>query len=189
MITHNQAVRLLAFAAAYDQRTVGGYDADAWRMAGEQGRWSYAAAQRVIVEHYSADSDRPRITPAMVTDRLRTVRARSAESFEAPRIPDGLPNAEYPAWLRRQLAAHCDGHLERWAASGEEPPRAIQAAPAVVADLEQLVTRAPLQHRRAINAGVKAIKARRVRLDPVQRDKALRELDDARRAAAAEDAG
>jgi hypothetical protein len=189
MITHNQAVRLLAFAAAYDQRTVGEYDADAWRMAGEQARWTYEAVQRVIVEHYAADADRPRITPAMVTDRLRSLRGRAAESFELPRLPDDLSDADYPAWLRAQLASHCDRILERWATAGDEPPRAIQAAPVVVGDLDQLVTRAPIQFRRAITAGVKAIKARRVRLDPVRREKAHAELDEARRRAATEDAG
>ena len=60
MLNHNQVVRLLAFCAAYDQRTVGEFDIQAWQMAGGPGRWSYAAVQRVVVEHYSAGADRPR---------------------------------------------------------------------------------------------------------------------------------
>lgn len=183
MLTHNEAVRLLAFAAAYDQRTVGEFDIQAWQMASGPGRWTYEAAQRVIVEHYSAGADRPRITPAMVTDALRNVRGRAAESFEAPRIPEGLPNAEYPAWLRAQLAVHCDALLERWAATGEDPARALPPPPVVVSNLDELVTRAPIQHRRAIGAGLREIRTRRVQLDPVRREEAQRELDAARRAA------
>lgn len=183
MITKNQAVRLLAFCAAYDQRTVGDFDVQAWQMASGPGRWSYEAVQRVIVEHYAAGADRPRITPAMITDALRGVRGRAAESFEAPRLPDDLANAEYPAWLRAQLAAHCDAIVERWAATGEEPPRAVQAAPARASDLVELVARAPLEHRKAIGSGVRAMRERRVRLDPERRAQARAELDAARKAA------
>ena len=180
MLNHHQVVRLLAFCAAYDQRTVGEFDIQAWQMASGPGRWSYAAVQRVVVEHYSAGADRPRLTPAMVTDRLRAVRGRAAESFELPRLPDELADADYPEWLRQQLSEHCDALLERWATSGEEPPRAIQPAPAAVGSLDELVTRAPIQHRKAISAGARTIRERRVRLDPEQREKARAELDAAR---------
>lgn len=129
MITHNQAVRLLAFAAAYDQRTVGEYDIQAWEMASGPGRWSYETAQRVIVEHYAAGADGPRITPAMVTDRLRTLRRRAAESFEMPRIPPGLLDSDYPEWLRRQLGVHIRAQIDHWAASGEEPTAALPSSP------------------------------------------------------------
>lgn len=186
MITHNQAVRLLAFAAAYDQRTVGEYDIEAWEMASGPGRWSYETAQRVIVEHYAADSDRPRITPAMVTDRLRTLRGRAAESFEMPRIPEGLPDGDYPKWLRGQLAAHCERILQRWATAGEEPPRGLLPAPAQIHTLPELVTAAPPEHQPAVASGVRALKARRVQLDPERRKQAHAELDHARPPAAPE---
>lgn len=188
MITRNDTVRLLALAAAYDQRTVGDEDVMAWQMASDIGRWTFTAARRVVVEYYARDADRPRLTPALVSDHLRKLRSGAAESFEMPRLPDGLSNADYPAWLRRQRDAHIAAQLERWATSGEEPSRALPVAPAVAADLEQLVTRAPIQHRKAIGSGVRAMRERRVRLDPVQREQAHRELDEARRAADAGEA-
>lgn len=183
MITRNDTVRLLALAAAYDQRTVGDEDVLAWQMAAEVGRWTFSAARRVVVEYYARDADRPRLTPALVSDHLRKLRGAAAESFELPRIPDGLPDAEYPAWLRRQLAAHCDAQLDRWAATGEEPSRALPAPVKGPFDLPGMVARAPLQVRRAIGSGVRRMATRRVPRDPVRRDEATRELDAARRAA------
>lgn len=180
MLTRNDTVRLLALAAAYDQRTVGDEDVLAWQMAAEVGRWTFPAARRVVVEYYARDADRSRLTPALVSDHLRKLRGAAAESFELPRIPPGLHDADYPAWLRRQLADHCDTQLERWATTGEEPSRALPAPPVGVGDLTELVTRAPIQHRKTIGSGVRAIRERRVRLDPVRREEAHRELDEAR---------
>jgi hypothetical protein len=128
VITHNQTVRLLAFAAAYDQRTTGEYDIQAWQMASGPGRWSYEAVQRVIAEHYAADASRPRLTPAMVTDRLRSVRAQAAETFELPRIPEELPDAEYPPvrLLRRQDHRLADRIVRRCPASSRALRRALR---------------------------------------------------------------
>lgn len=162
MITRNDVVRLLALAAAYDQRTVGQEDVQAWLFVAQRERWTYLAAQAVIVEHYSRSTDRPRLTPAAVSDRLRVMRGRAAESFEAPRIPDGLANRDYPAWLRGQLAAHCDAILERWATTGEEPPRGIQPAHERITTTGELSASAPAEHRKAIAAGTRAMQRRRV---------------------------
>lgn len=187
-MTYDDVAELLAFCAVYDQRRGDDLDVKAWLMVATDHRWTRDTAFRVAREHYGAGAGRPRLDPATITDRLRSVRGQAAESFEAPRIPEDLPNHEYPAWLRRRLAAHCDAVLERWAATGEDPPRALPAAPAVVADLDQLITRAPIQHRRAISSGVKAIRERKVRLDPVRREQAHAELEEARRLANTEDA-
>lgn len=181
MISHNETVKLLVLAAAYDQRTIGEEDVDAWRMASEFGHWTFAGARRVVVEHYARDANRPRITPAVVADRLRGLRNQAAESFELPRLPDDLSNADYPVWLRGERDAHCTALLERWAATGEEPSRALPVAPALAGGLVELVSRAPLQHRKAIAAGARTMTGRRVRLDPVRRAEAEAELDAARR--------
>ena len=179
MITRNDIVRMLVMAAGGDQRTVGDEDVRFWLQVAQVERWHPAAAARVVFLHYCRGADKPRLTPAQVSDRLRTLRNQAAESFELPRIPAGLPDAEYPAWLRRQLAAHCDAQLERWASTGEEPSRALPLAGGV-ADLTELVTRAPLQHRKAIGSGVRTMRDRKVRLDPARRAEAHAELDAAR---------
>jgi hypothetical protein len=181
VITFDDVADLVAFAAVFDQRKAGEIDVKAWLAVAQAQRWTREAAQRVILEHYSAGADRPRIDPARITDRLRTLRGRAAESFEALRIPDGLPNHEYPQWLRAQLRRHVDALVERWATTGDEPPRAIQQAPAQVRSLPDLVARAPEHARPALERGARQIAARRVRLDPDRRAEARAELDAARR--------
>lgn len=121
-ISRNDVVRLLALCAVEDQRTVGKEDVALWFGVAKLERWTFAAAQRVIVEHASRNADKPRLKPAAITDRLREIRKRAADSFELPRIPEEISDAEYPAWLRRQIAAHTDRLVEEWAESGAEPP-------------------------------------------------------------------
>src|SRR2546425_12827983 len=108
MITWNDITRLLAFAAVFDQRKADDLDIKAWLGVAQMQRWNPTAAQRVITEHYSCGADRPRIDPAQITDRLRQLRNRAAETFEPPRIPDDQPIREYLAWYRDQLDEHVD---------------------------------------------------------------------------------
>ncbi len=129
MITRNDAVRLLALCAADDQRTVGDEDIKLWHGVGRVEDWTVPAVQRVIVEHASRGADRPRLNPAAITDRIRAVRKRAAETFELPRLPEGLSNVEYPAWLRAQRDAHTAGLLHQWAESGQEPPVQLPSGP------------------------------------------------------------
>lgn len=160
-ITWDDVVELLGFAAVFDQRKADDLDVKAWLAVAQAQRWTPAAAQRVIAEHYSAGADRPRITPAAITDRLRQLRNRAAETFEAPRIPDGLANRDYPEWLRAQRDQHIDALIERWAATGEEPPRAIQAVPERIRSLPELVAAAPEHVRPELAAGVQRMFARK----------------------------
>lgn len=126
----NDVVELVALAAVYDQRKADDLDVKAWAQVANRQRWTAAAATAVIVEHYSRGADRPRITPAQISDRIREIRAAAAASFAAPRIPDDLPNATYPAWLRGQRDRHVDTIVTRWAVDGAEPPRELAAGPA-----------------------------------------------------------
>lgn len=179
-ITWDDVAEILAFAAVFDQRKADELDIKAWLGVAQAQRWTSAAAQRVIAEHYSSGADRDRIDPATITDRLRALRNRAAESFEAPRIPDGLPNHEYPAWMRRQLAEHVDSVLGQWADTGEEPPRSLPPAPTVVRTLPELVAAAPPAVRPKLAAGAQRMQRRRVRLDPERRAAARAELDSRR---------
>jgi hypothetical protein len=161
VIKKSEVTKLLGLAAAYDQRTVGEADVEAWSAAGEVGRWSFAAARRAIVEHYARDADRPRITPAAVSDRIRTLRGQAAESFEAPVIPPELNGADYPRWYRAQLAEHIDGQLDRWASTGQEPDRALPAAGNQ--SLADLIAAAPEHVRGELAASAERIRNRRPR--------------------------
>ncbi len=161
MISRNDIVRLLALAARGDQRTVGEDDVDDWHTIAQMQRWTARAAARVILEHRASGADRSRITPAHITDRLRALRGKAAESFELPVVPDTVPAHAYPQWLREQLAAHIDGLLEQWAIAGTEPPRAIQPPPATIRTLPELVAAAPDHARAELSAGARRINGRR----------------------------
>ncbi len=92
MIEWDDMVDLVAFAASFDQRKVSEIDVKAWLMVAQQQRWDVpAAVVRVIAEHYGSQADRPRINPAAITDRLREIRRKAADTFEAPVLPEALP--------------------------------------------------------------------------------------------------
>lgn len=154
-ITRNDVVRLLALAAGADQRTVGEHDVVLWHEAAKLHRWTFPAASRVIIEHYASGADRPRITPAAVTDRLRTLRGKAAESFDLPRIPADVPDADWPRYLRAQLAEHTDQVLAGWAETGGPmPTRQIEPARRPMG-LAELVAAAPVEHRDRLLAGAR----------------------------------
>lgn len=86
---------LLAFCAAFDQRTIGEADVEAWHAALDcpwvpnMGR---DEAQEAVVEHYRATAER--VTPAVIIKRIRDVRAdRMARAI--PQAPSAPPTAEY----------------------------------------------------------------------------------------------
>lgn len=163
MITWDEMAQLLAFMAAFDQRKGGEVDVKAWRAVAEMQDWpSAAVVHRVIAEHYAAGADRPRISPAAVTDRIRALRNRAAETFPAPRIPDGLSGADYPAWYRTQMRDHVDRCLATWVATGTEPSHTEAAeAAAAVRSVAELAAMAPEQVRAAIDEALARIQDRR----------------------------
>jgi hypothetical protein len=118
-MNRNNVVDLLSLAAAFDQRTAGEIDVTAWWQVAEAENWTPAAAQRVIIKYYSRGADKPRITPAAITDGIRAARRKAAASFVAPDAPDHVTGRQYPEWYREQLAAHIDRVLAEWAATGK----------------------------------------------------------------------
>lgn len=156
----DQIIDLLALSAAYDQRTVGDLDVRAWALAAETEHWDPPVVQRVIVEHYARGADRPRITPAAISDRVRELRRRAALSFEAPRIPDPAPQ-DYPGWLRAQIARHVDTLLADWAHRGGDMPESAPAVAARIGTVNQLSNAAPPQLRTGIRSASAKLMARR----------------------------
>lgn len=179
-MTWNDVVELLALAAVYDQRRGDELDVKAWLLVAEDHRWLPAVAQRVVREHYGSGADRPRITPAAITDRIRALRARAAASFEPPVIPAELPVHDYPAWLRAQLSAHVDELLSRWATTGEEPPLAA-ALPRARAAPAELAAAAPDHLRPAIQRGLAQLgRGPSAAREPSRRAESRAELDTTR---------
>jgi hypothetical protein len=114
-ITWDEMCDLLSLAAVYDQRTGGDEDVKGWLLVARSQGWTVATAQRALVEHYSQGADRPRVTPAAITDVIRDARRRAAETFVEPDPPETLPRDQYPAWKRARLAEHIDRVLNAWA--------------------------------------------------------------------------
>lgn len=161
-ITRNDVIKLLALAAGADQRTVADEDILMWHAIAQQQNWVPTAAQRVIIDHYSRGADRPRITPATITDRLRSLRNQAAESFEAPVI-SAVQDVPYPEWYRAQLRAHVDAQLERWATTGQEPDRALPFTKPGPGALAELVASAPDHVRAELTAAAQRVTRRTTR--------------------------
>lgn len=128
MITWNEMAKLLKLCTVFDQRTVGAEDIKAWLVVAQLEGWDKQTVERVIIEHYSCGAERPRITPAQISDSLRRLRRQAATTFEDPVIPDGYTGAQYVRWYREQLREHIDQTLVRWAA-GEDIPLALPQPP------------------------------------------------------------
>ena len=129
MITPDQVFDLLALAQAFDSRTVGVTDAEAWTAVAMSQRWQAPLAKKVLIDYYSAGADKPRITPAHVTDGIRKARKDAMVSFEPPVCPAHvLDGGRYPEWLREQPDAHADRVLADWV-RGAPMPVAVEDAP------------------------------------------------------------
>lgn len=128
-MTWDEVAELLAYCAAYDNRQGDDLDIQAWLDVATDNNWDGLAAARVIREHYGRGGERPRINPAAITDRIRAVRKRAAETFEYPRIPEHVSDAEYPAWLRARRDEHINALVHNWATTGQEPPVQLPTGP------------------------------------------------------------
>jgi hypothetical protein len=128
MITWDEMCDLLSLAAVYDQRTGGDEDVKGWLLVARSQGWTVATAQRALVEHYSQGADRPRVTPAAITDVIRDARRKAAETFIEPDPPETLAPERYPAWKRARLAEHIDRVLAAWADGAPLPVTPSAAA-------------------------------------------------------------
>lgn len=128
-MTFDQVADLLAFCAFHDKRKADAHDVRAWLVVANDRGWTFDAAFRVAREHYGQGADRDRLEAPAITDRIRAVRNRAAETFEYPRIPEHITDAEYPGWFRAQKERHITALVDAWAATGDEPPNQLPAAP------------------------------------------------------------
>jgi hypothetical protein len=182
-ITYDDVVDLMSAASLNDYRTVGEREAELWLAIAVRERWTPAAAMNVVIEYASHGAHRPRITPAAISDALRAARRQAAQAFVPPVIPPGLPNSDYPAWYRRQLAEFVDAAVEAWAQGEDLPREAVgsgpphlaisEAPPALRAEVERDLAR--------IGNGPRPAPARQrpspLDLDPHRRAEARAQLD------------
>lgn len=113
---------LLSFMAAYDQRTIGDADVEAWHMVAVPAGWTLPYARRAVVEFVTAATGE-RLLPGHITRAIRERQARYAASFLCPPLPIGMRDTdEQTRWMQEQRAAHVTDRMDRWAA-GQDVPR------------------------------------------------------------------
>jgi hypothetical protein len=106
----SDAALLLAFCAAFDQRTVGEADARAWSEA--LGLIKVDDAREAVVGHYRDETRR--VMPADVIKRVRSIRAARINGRTPPTPPSEL--AEFPQaetrWKRVYMGVLANGGSE-----------------------------------------------------------------------------
>lgn len=101
----SEVARLLAFCAAYDQRTIGKSDVEAWAEALDS-PWvpniDLDEAQEAVVAHYQETTQR--IGVADILKRVKTWRAERINSLITPKRP-GVPATDEYRRLRAEWEA------------------------------------------------------------------------------------
>jgi hypothetical protein len=114
VITYEEAGRLLALAAARDQRTVGDADVLAWHADFNAAGLSYADADAALTRFYAVEmaslktEDRRRVTTPDVISIARKIRSERLANFVYD-PPPGDDDPNYLARLRGQLEATATG--------------------------------------------------------------------------------
>lgn len=134
-MTRDQIIDLLTLIVGFDQRTVGEGDVAAWQAICEAEKWTWPLARRAAIEYHRRGADKPRITPAAISDKLAelrtTIRQRVVRTdITPPRELADDPAAEI-AWKRAYVATATTAALEQWAATG-----CLPAALPATAELE-----------------------------------------------------
>lgn len=117
-MTRSQMVDLLSLIAAYDQRTVGHTDVDAWFLVATTERWTSPLAQRAVVDFHRRSAERGRIRPAHITDAIEQARQAVRRivlhrPLDPPRDLADDPRAEIE-WRRQRMDELTDEALAAW---------------------------------------------------------------------------
>jgi hypothetical protein len=114
VISYEEAGRLLALAAARDQRTVGDADVLAWHADFNAAGLSYADADAALTRFYAVEmaslktEDRRRVTTPDVISIARKIRSERLANFVYD-PPPGDDDPNYLARLRGQIEATATG--------------------------------------------------------------------------------
>lgn len=114
-MARSEVATLLALMAAYDQRTVGDADVEAFFLVAHAAGWTAPYARRAVVEHAtSATGDR--ILPGHITRTIRTRREAAAASYRLREYPVGMTDSDAQTrWQDAQRAAHITAVMDAWA--------------------------------------------------------------------------
>ncbi|CAA9365213.1 MAG: hypothetical protein AVDCRST_MAG68-5137 [uncultured Gemmatimonadetes bacterium] len=128
-LTQDEFKEIIDLVVAYTGREPDKTLVQTWAAQAAIGKWTYPEASRAIHLWASRRGPNDFLEPANVTRTLKAVRSQAAATFEAPVIPEGLSNADYPRWYRAQRDAHVAALAQRWGMTGEEPPLQLPPAP------------------------------------------------------------
>lgn len=138
-MTEDEIVDLLTLIAAYDQRTVGRADVQAWHMIAVEARWSWPLARRAVIDFHVSGGDKPRIKPAHITDTIRDLRRSMGRALFTKDITPPKELADNPAaeieWRRNFTRRAIDDALHAWA-EGREVPTVEPEEPARIAPVD-----------------------------------------------------
>ena len=105
MLTHDEAVDLLSFIAAYDGRRPNATAVPSWVDASARGRWSFDEAVEAVQQHY-AESTRM-LMPGHITDLVRRKRQQPPPPSELRQLDAATPSdPAHVASVIDQLARH-----------------------------------------------------------------------------------
>lgn len=93
----SEAAMILTKISAYDRRTIGDADAEAWAEALD-GQVTIKDALTAIRDHFRESSDW--LMPNMVIERARKIRRLRVREIGQPDVPSGLTAAQEREWVR-----------------------------------------------------------------------------------------
>ena len=187
VMTEDEVIDLLTLAAAYDRRTVGDADVEAWSAVALTSNWAFTVARKALVEYFKVNNKpiMPADINAIIGAQRKAIGARFTENVAPPKELRDDPAAEI-AWRREFAEDYKRRALAAWAEDRELPALAQRAElgelerPQLSAAVADLVNRFRMPAERP---PVVYARARRLN-DPAALERARRELD-ARRPAAA----
>jgi hypothetical protein len=133
-VNRNEIIDLLTLIAGWDYRTVGEGDVMAWLVIAEEEHWTWPLARRAAINYHRRGGDKPRITPARITDAIDEVRATIRRTVLRTDLTPPKELAEDPraeiAWRREYIQHTTDTALAAWADDQPMPTAsALEAAP------------------------------------------------------------
>jgi hypothetical protein len=128
-MTKRDIAVLLAMIAAYDQRTIGEADVEAWHAVAGAEEWTLPRARRAVIEHHRAGADKTRMRPAHISDAIRAVQdaARRSALNANPVAPrDVHPSLWFCGFVEDAKAAALDAWVNGETLPNWDDPNAVK---------------------------------------------------------------
>ena len=121
-----EVTTLLARISAFDARTVGQSEVQAWTLIAQRGKWTLAEATEQVINYFALDEP-GWLMPGRINTMIRMARQDSLE-----RRPVAPLDRDADEALEQETRTHRDSILALWAAAKLEAKRVCQARRALV---------------------------------------------------------